>query len=250
MQDIDQKKTILNDDAAIYQKREEREGGLSVKEKWKQLDTKGKFRFFVDYYLVTVLIVLFFAAILIGALYTMLKPKPKEISYIAVLDNTMDASQMEQFFDDALDTFDLNKKKFTITCNNALLSNSPTDLTAVSTYMFAGTVDLIIAPANALTAYCNSQSIFPLEEKLPKDIADALTEDDYLYAVSEQDQTSHAFGIRLTDTYFGEKITRYNEDMTYYLCVVVSGKNVENGNTWRMVRHILGLPQIDSFPTE
>ncbi len=249
MQDIDQKKTMLEDDASIYQKREEREESKSVKEKWSQLDAKGKWHFFVDYYLLKLLLVLFFGGIIISLLYTTFKHKPEELSYIALLDSKLNSVAVEEFFETAVVDMGLDPKDYTIFCNSSLASGTAGDGTTISTYMFAGTIDFFIAPADALATYYNAKTLLALDLELPADIKASLTEEDYFYAVSPVDNQSHIFGICLDGTPFMEKTNLYESTTTYYLAVTVNGANVLDGDCWRVIRYILGLPQVAPTPT-
>lgn len=249
MQDIDQKKTVLEDDASIYQKREEREESKSVKEKWSQLDAKGKWQFFLDYYLLKLVLILFFGGILVALLYTTLKPRPDELSYIALLDSRLDPNALEDFLETAIVDMGLEPEDYTIFCNSSLSSTSSSDGTTISTYMYAGTIDFFIAPAEALEHYYNANTLLALDLHLPADIAAALTEEDYFYAVSPVDNNSHIFGICLNGTPFMEKTNLHGATTTYYLAVTANGDNVLDGDCWRVIRYILGLPQVAPTPT-
>ncbi len=242
---IDEKKTTLEDDASIYQKREDREESKSVKEKWSQLDRKGKWQFFVDYYLLKLIFVLFFGGIIISLLYTMLKPKPDELTYIALLDNRLDAVSVEEFFEKCVtDDMGLDAKKYTITCNTSLLSDSTSDASTISTFMFAGAIDIFIAPKDALTRYVETKTLLAFDLDLPEDIRAILTEDDFYYAVSPIDNNSHVFGICLDDTPFIQATEREGTNTSYYLAFTTNGDNVKDGDAWNTVRCILGLPTV------
>ncbi len=249
MQDIENKKTILDDDASIYQKREERDENKSVRRKWSELDCKGKWYFFRDYYLLKLLLVLFFGGIAVSLLYTTFKHKPEQLSYIAIIDSKLDSDAVANYFNNAVTAMGFDKKDYEIVCNNSFSSLSSSDGMTLSTYIFAGDLDIIIAPAEALKSYYESGTILALDLWLPSDIQEALSEDDYFYAIAPGDNQQHSFGILLNDTAFVRETNLYNHDVTYYLCVVTSGENIDNGNVFRMIRHLLELPQPTTTPS-
>lgn len=84
------KKTALDDEAEIYQKREEK----TEKEKWKQMDGKAKAQYFVDYYLGKVIVAVIIIGIAASLLWHFLKPKDETILYAAVIDESLDATKL------------------------------------------------------------------------------------------------------------------------------------------------------------
>ena len=84
------KKTALDDDAEIYQKREEK----SEKEKWKQMDGKAKVQYFADYYLGKLIVAVIIIGIAASLLWHFFKPKEETILYAAVIDESLDATKL------------------------------------------------------------------------------------------------------------------------------------------------------------
>lgn len=79
------KKTVLNDNAALYSHRED----VSEKEKWTSMTTKERLRYFADYYLGKVIIVLVAVGVLISIVATILRPKPEIMLSVAVVDDSL-----------------------------------------------------------------------------------------------------------------------------------------------------------------
>lgn len=84
------KKTALDDEAEIYQKREEK----TEKEKWKQMDRKAKAQYFVDYYLGKLIVAVIIIGIGASLLWHFFKPKDETVLYAAVIDESLDATKL------------------------------------------------------------------------------------------------------------------------------------------------------------
>ena len=76
-------KTTLEDDAAIYAKRDERPAG----EKFKDLQGQEKWQFFKDYALGKIIAGILILALLVSLLYSTFKPRPETIMYVAIINN-------------------------------------------------------------------------------------------------------------------------------------------------------------------
>ena len=84
------KKTVLDDEAEIYQRREEK----TEKEKWKQMDGKARIQFFLDYYLGKLIVIVIIAGISMFLLWHFFKPKDETVLYAAVIDESLDAKEL------------------------------------------------------------------------------------------------------------------------------------------------------------
>ena len=84
------KKTALDDEAEIYQKREEK----TEKEKWKQMDRKAKAQYFVDYYLGKLIVAVIIIGIGASLLWHFFKPKDETVLYAAVIEESLDATKL------------------------------------------------------------------------------------------------------------------------------------------------------------
>ncbi len=236
---IQHKKTTLEDDAAIYQKSEDREENKSTKQKWKELDAKGKWNFFVDYYLFKLIIVIAVVALLGSLLYTTLKPRPDEQLYVVLLDNILDLEGTEDYFEKAIEGIGYDPEKNKIMLNDSFSSQSPSDMSNISTYAFAGTLDVIIAPETALQNYAKSSLLAPLEG-LPEDILAAIPEEDRFYYTNEKTGELHFYGVCLDNTEFYKTLNKQGYDRSYTFAITQTGEYIDNAV--KLLRYMLGLP--------
>lgn len=245
--DINNKKTTLDDDAAIYQKNEERDESKSTKEKWNELDFKGKCQFFVDYYLVKLIIITAVVVFAGFALYTTLKPRPKPKVNLVMLDSLLDIEATQDYFEEAVSKIGWNAKKETIVVHDGFSSKAPIDASNISTYIFAGTLDVLIAPEDSLDHYAHQsaadheKSVLLNLDELPKDILDALSEEDKFYYTDDETGVVHFYGVRLDKTEFYKTLNVHDYDRTYIYTFVSTGKLTDNGIM--LLRYMLGLPQ-------
>lgn len=84
------KKTALDDEAQIYQKREEQ----TEKEKWKQMNSREKWQYFVDYYLFKVVVAVIIVGVVGSLIWHFVKPKDETILYVAVIDESLDEKKL------------------------------------------------------------------------------------------------------------------------------------------------------------
>ena len=84
------KKTALDDDAEIYQKREEK----TEKEKWNEMDGKAKVQYFADYYLGKLIVAVIVIGVGVSLLWHFFKPKDETVLYAAVIDESLDAKEL------------------------------------------------------------------------------------------------------------------------------------------------------------
>jgi len=253
MQNITGKQTALDDDAEIYKRGAERADNKTEKQTWSELSAKGKWSYFCTYYLARILLVLAVLALVGYFLYSVLKPKPKDVAYIVVLDNTLDAVALQEFFDDAVVEMGYEKGKAEIFCDTRLSGsqNSLTDMSTLSTYIVAGTLDILIADEKGLRRYAENSMLVDLET-LPDDIKAAIPEEDrYIYHfVPNNDSPKDAverdifLGIRLDNTELIQNVKFTTRETDYILTLIPTGDGVKNGNAYGVIRAILGIPQV------
>lgn len=134
------KESKLNEDAAIYQKREQKSG----KQKWQEMDSVQKKQYFLDYYLARILTG---AAAVFAALFLVwhfLQPRDEAVLYVAVIDETLDTAEKETL------TEVLSERYVTDPgCQRVFLDDSfylqDGGLAKLQTYLHSAQVDVIIA---------------------------------------------------------------------------------------------------------
>lgn len=241
--EIDHKKTALDDDAAIYKKLEDREETKNTWQKWKELDARGKWNFFVDYYLLKLVFTLAAGGLLVALLYTTLKPRPDEQLYVIMLDNILDLQGTEEYFASALVGIGYDPEDDRIMLNDALSSQSAADLSNLSTYAAAGTMDVLIAPETALQTYAKASLLAPLDD-LPEDILSAVPKEDRFYYTNDESGELTFYGVRLDNTEFYKSLNKQNYDRSYTFTICLTGENTENAI--RLLRYMLSLPQVQT----
>lgn len=253
MQDLEGKKTTLNDDAEIYKSGAERSDNKSARQHWKELSAKGKWQYFMTYYFWKLALGLA-VLILVGyMIYSALKPEPKELSYVVILDNSLSADRLDEYFKDIAVKVDPTKSS-AVTVDTRLTSSLRTtsDIAAISTYIYAGSLDILIAVEPALFNYAQNGIICDLEKTLPADILAAVPEEKRFYfhytpdgeSPLGSDEKDILVGIRLDGMDLIEKTKFSTGETGYILTLVTTGGHVKDGTTFKVLRAILSLPQI------
>lgn len=255
MQNLDGKKTQLDDDAEIYKVGAERSDNKSAGQHWKELDTKGKWQYFANYYLVYVVAILAGVFFLAYILYSALRPKPKELGYIVILDCELNTNKADAYFQNVTKELGYTTKEATITLNTGLSSaqHMIADTQALSTYFFAGTVDVLITKKEIIGRYAQIDILYDIRDILPDDIKAALKEEDYftyhfvpdVHAAADAVERDIVVGICIDGLPFIEE-TKYVDGATNYVWSFVrSGDGVKTGDSFRILRSLLGLPQVE-----
>ena len=249
MQDLEGKKTVLDDTAEIYKSGSARAESHSSKEHWKSLDRKGKWQYFRNYYLLkTVLAVL--ACALIGyMIYLAVRPKPKELAFVVILDSAMDAVTIDEYFEQSVESLGYSKKKAIINSDKRLTSSKQnvTDMQTISTYIFAKTLDIMIAPSGALDHYAQQRILRDLAETLPADLLAEIPEENrYIYHyVPEKDDPEGSVerdifvGIRINHSAMVEDAKFTTGEVDYVLSLVATGSEDRLKDIYGIVRFLI-----------
>lgn len=252
MQNLEGKKTTLGDDAEIYKIGDQRSEGKSAKEHWNELSGRAKWEYFRNYYLLKTILAVVILVLVGAVVYAAVRPKPKELAFIVILDNVLDPIELEEYMEKKLPEMGEEKGKATVTFNTRLSSSQQvlSDIQAISTYIYAGTLDIMIAREDGLKPYAKVGMLCDLSETLPADILNAIPEESrFIYhfdtdrEVPEQYQGKDMFvGFRIDDTEIVTKAKNEGAVTDYVLSLVASGDGLKNGDTFKVLRVILGLP--------
>lgn len=264
-QDNDKKKTVLDESAAIYAQREEEN---SVKQTWKELDAKGKWNFFKDYYLLKIAVTAVICGFLIYVGYVTLGPHTEKVLYVAVL--------LDQLDDDATENMEAELEKrikvgehetvsiddsFNFTNQNSSFSGSD----KLTTILYSELIDVIIADNDYFQQYSYYGYLKNLETYLPEDIKEALadkllTANVYIESEDSSAENNSAFdqamgyldeedpygdgvpyvlGIDLSDCEKYKTLNPYVE--TPILTIAYNAPHKEN--TFAFIRYLFDLPQ-------
>lgn len=146
--DLENKKTTLQDDAALYAHRTD---GMTAKEKWNSLDRKGKWEFFKNYYLMKIIGIGVTAALVISLLVTIFKSKPDTYLSFTVSDMLMSEEEINILKDSYISAMNLDPKKQTIQINSNcyFLTDEVNARQFFMVYYAVGELDVTIMPLKA-----------------------------------------------------------------------------------------------------
>jgi len=202
---IKNKKTALNDDAALYNRKEE----VSEKEKWQSLSGKRRLRYFFDYYLGRILAVTLVLAVVGSILYTMLSPKPESVFSVAVINDAenqtyYDALQMRV---NELLNVDEETQETVFDTGYYFSATEYQSFQKFSIYNTVGDLDVSILPLSLFEEYAPGEHFSPVADYLSSGLYSSLSE----YWVESKitdingkllDGTESVYGINLSDTWF------------------------------------------------
>lgn len=233
--------TTLDQSAEIYNKHDEETERQNIKE----LGKKEKIKHFKDYYLRNVLFVLFILGILIFAIRDIIMSQRDSVLYIAVVDEYFDAETTDRLLEELTEFYDMNPDKQSITINTNFQSNSLDSLSTLTTLMYAGDVDIIIAPKAVFTEMAESGYFLPCLSEQATSFYEDMPEELQCYAIYEAGENSdpyatpdvedpnspdnenaQLFGISLTDCKKYEKLNASTEEPV--ISIAASSKNPEN----------------------
>lgn len=235
--DISEKKTVLDDSASIYQKREEK----SDRTKWKECKGfKAKWEHFKDYYLLKTLIICGVMGLVIYAAYEMLRPRKERMLYVAVLDGVMLNETTEQLQKEYEQYIGVDEEKQETLFDNTMMVSNGRDSASQQKFVahvYAGEIDVLIAPESVIKAYAGVY-LRPLSEQLPADLYSKLS-DRFCYAIAEdsygnkKDDTEQPYGVYVTD------LVEIGPNCREYLVMAICGNSKNVKNAEEFVRFLL-----------
>lgn len=210
---IEYKKTALDDDSILYQKR-----GDSVSQKnLKALSSKEKFQYFKDYYLLKIIVVL---AIVIGIghmCYTMIFNRMETVLGIGVLGGAYipEAAAMEEKLQDILQIED--KHQFVSVGNYDL--NESAQTMAFAARLSNHDLDIILCDEENFERQCEFDHFYPLDEVLTPELLSRFEDRLIMGEVAIQDELGNiidhkekkAYGIDVSNAPFYKEFGAYSE---------------------------------------
>lgn len=258
------KKTVLDDNASIYAKRDEQE---SAKKTWKELEGKEKWTFFKDYYLVKCLIGLALAGFFIYIGIIVLGPHKNEVLYVTVLNDTLDEKAVAYMKTDLSNIIDNDKYHIINIDDSFSFAAGGTTMTGdekLTTIMYTGAIDAIVTDPEYFKQYSYYGYLKNLDTYLPDDIKDALSDklltanvqadsedtsaenqkalDEAMKSTDNQafnDGTPYVFGIDLSDC--AKYKALHGAVDKPVLTVAFNSKNDQN--TFTFIRYLFDLPE-------
>ena len=173
------KKTTLNDDAALYEKRVD---GMS-KEKWQEMNAQEKAAFFKDYLLVPLLIGIAVVAALVYVGWTVLRPKPETLLYVAVVDSLMDPEDAQALQEDISALLGEEGKRQEVIIDDSI-SLTAANVPKFQVYAMAGQLDVVFADREKFEKLADGGYLYDAAEVLEE--AGAGDEVPYVEANSQE----------------------------------------------------------------
>ena len=198
-------KTTLEDDAAIYAKRDER----PASERFKDLKGEEKWQFFKDYALAKIIAGVVILALVISLLYSMFGPKPETIMYVAIINNPFDLDRVDGIKEDLTSRFVTDSKKGEITVDSDFyfMTNEYNARMKFMTLTAGKTIDFVIFPANEFSNYHEANTFLQLDGFLPASQLERLKvyevkQDDAIYALDVTSYMNGLLGTELPTKYY------------------------------------------------
>ncbi|MDF2907248.1 MAG: hypothetical protein K0R34_2569 [Herbinix sp.] len=220
------KETRLEEDAVIYQPRQK----LSEKQKLKDMNFQGKISYLWEYYRIHAIIIVGVIALISYIIKEVITPDIETQFYAAIINNTIHDDVWEQYNTDLEEYLDLDPKTEDVQLNYNYYINSSSEYAmnmqqALSTYIAAGEIDVIIAPESIIKEYVYYGFFEKISNQIPTDLYTSLT--DYLFiSDTEENAEKNVYGIYLTDTkLFAENA---NNSDPYVLGILANASHKEN----------------------
>lgn len=209
LQDEQMKETILDDNAAIYTPREKK----TEKQKLSEMTPNEKFEYLKTYYLGKTMIVIIILGFVGYLAYSMLTPTSQTVLYGAVINYTISEETALSVQNDFADYLKLNADKSNILLDTSFYLGNNDDFSQytmssqqkLSTYIFAGEIDIIIAPESVMSTYASAGFLDKLTNILPTDLNNKLKDSMY-YSTSTEDPIRSAYGVYIDDSNVYEPI--------------------------------------------
>ena len=174
--------------------------------------------------------------------------------YLAVIDSVLDEDRLDIYFRELSHEIDPSGKA-KIAVDTRLTSSIRTDqdMAAISTYIVAGTLDIMVGVEAALSTYAQNGMLCNLADTLPADLLAAIPEEDRYYYHYVPEKNSAAgdterdifVGINVAGKEFIKTSNLTGYDIPYILTLVATGQHVKDGNAFKVLRGIYGLPQTE-----
>lgn len=234
------KETTLEDDAAIYKPRVEK----TEKQKLSEMTLKEKFDYLKTYYLAKTIIVLIAIGLISYLAYSMLAPKNETVLYAAIINYTLTEEKAASLQDDFTKYLNLNEKENNVLLDASFYLGTDDDITQytmssnqkLSTYIFAGEIDVIIAPESVMNTYASVGYLSKLTDILPTDVNNALKDSMY-YSTTTEDPANSPYGVYIDGSDIYEQIG----DSTDRPVLAVLANSSYKDNAVSFIRYIFNL---------
>lgn len=220
------KETKLDEDAVIYQPRQ----NLTEKQKLKDMSFQDKIAYLWEYYRIHAAVLLGVIALLSYIIYEIITPNIETQLYVAIINNSISDEVWNEYSANLSEYLDLNPETEDIQLSHNFYLNAEGEYgmsmqQALTTYIAAGEVDVIIAPESTFKGYVYNGFFEKISDQLPTDLYTSLA--DYVFiSNTEEVPEKNVYGIYLTDTkLFSENA---NNADPYVLGILANASHKDN----------------------
>lgn len=230
------KNTRLDEDAAIYQERDNR----TEKEKLRDMPWKARISHLWEYYRYHALFFIVLGIFLSYTIYSFMKPKIDTKLFTIIINNTIDPQIWDEYQLTLAEHLELDPELEDVVLNYSFYYNGTPDYEsnmrqAFTIYAGASEIDVVIAPLSEFADYVEYGFFTPLSEQLPTDLYSSLT-DKYYIAGTEDNPKPTAYGIYLEDTKLYREHSMPTDDDPVLIGIVSNSPHREN--SIEFIRHI------------
>ena len=220
------RETRLEEDAVIYQPRET----LTEKQKLKDMTFEDKIGYLWEYYRIHAAVLVGAIALISYIIYEIITPNIETQFNAAIINNSISDEVWEQYDASFSEYLDLDPKTEDVQLNYNFYLSSEGEYSmnmqqALTTYIAAGEVDVIIAPESTFKSYVYNGFFENISDQLPTDLYTSLA--DYVFiSDTEENSDKIVYGIYLTDS----KLFAENANNTdpYVLGILANAGHKEN----------------------
>lgn len=134
------RKTALDDDASIYQKMEEE----TERQKWQRMDKSQRRQYFLDYYLVKIIVIFFIAALICYLIWSVARPKEEVLLYVALVDEQLEEEKKAELTEELNRLCQADGKKTQVVVDDMFYMQENA-LDKLQVFMYNHQIDIIIA---------------------------------------------------------------------------------------------------------
>lgn len=194
------KKTALDDDASIYQKREKK----SEKQKWKEMNAVQRKQYFLDYYLFPTVVGTAVVLIVMFLLWHFLKPREETVLYAAVIDESLEEEKTQKLIEELEQFYGADGKYQKVMIDDSFYIKDGAQA-KLEVYLHSGQIDVIIAEEELYRQFAGYGFFKDIRTVLDKE-ASLRYEDDFLYTAGYQENENEEISFEDHETGQGEKL--------------------------------------------
>lgn len=221
------KNSILNDEAYIYNHRDNENEG----DKWKKMSRREKLTYFNDYYRNKIIVILIVVGLIVSFLYTVFSPRPDVVVSVAVVNDFWGEAKLTEMEEELTKYLELKDGEEEIIIDDSYfleesgMGNEVANTQRLVAKIAAGDINVIIADKAKFDEFAASGSFAKVSE---------IIKDAGLY---EERISSDGYGISLKGSKLLESLGSAREEMV--LGVLSNADNKDYEYISKLVNYIL-----------